>query len=132
MKRTVFGVFLMAIGMAMLVTGTTLFTVSAQSGGVQAVYETADQENRVHPGEYFKDGDPAQDSVTISDDKIIFVDGTAAGYVLNVWKNIPETDEESGRITYRDYCFLKLEEERLSYDPSAKEVIIDGVAYRMP
>ena len=121
----------MAIGMAMLITGTTLFTVSAQSGGAEEVYEAIKQENRVYAGEYYKDGDGTQDMVTISDDEIIFADGTVAGYTLTVWKNIPETDEESGRITYRDYCFLKSGDEKLSYDPLTKEVIIDGVVYRM-
>ena len=121
----------MAIGMALLITGTTLFTVSAQSGGAEAVYEAAEQENIVYPGEYYKNGDKTQDRITISDDEIIFADGRAAGYVLSVWKSIPETDEESGRITYKDYCFLKLGDEKLSYDPMAKEVIIDGAAYRM-
>ena len=131
MKRTIFGIFLMAVGMAMLIIGTTLFTVSAQSGGADAVYEVTKQENRVYTGEYYKNGDETQDMVTISDGEITFADGTAAEYVLNIWKNIPETDEESGRITYKDYCFLKLGDEKLSYDPSTKEIIIDGIAYRM-
>ena len=121
----------MAIGMALLIIGTTLFTVSAQSGGAEEVYEAIEQENCVYPGEYYKNGDGVQDMVTITDGEIIFADGTAAGYVLTVWKNIPETDEESGRITYRDYCFLKSGDEKFSYDPLTKEVIIDGVAYRM-
>ena len=131
MKRTVFGIFLMAVGMALLITGTTLFTVSAQSGGEEKAPEAVQQENRVYVGEYYKNGDGTLDKVTISDSEIIFGDGTAAGYFLNVWKNMPETDEESGRITYKDYCFLKLGEDKLSYDPLAKEVIIDGVVYRM-
>lgn len=131
MKRTVFGVFLMAIGMALLIIGTTLFTVSARGGGTEEVYETTKQENNVYTGEYYQNGDVTQDKVTITEGEIIFADGTAAGYVLAVWKDIPETDEGSGRITYKDYCFLKLGDKKLSYDPVEKEVVIDGVTYRM-
>ena len=129
MKRTVFGVFLMAVGMTLLIIGTTFFTVSAQSGG--ETFEVVAQENRVYTGEYYRGGDSTQDKVTISDSEITFADGTVAEYILNVWKDMPETDEESGKITYKDYCFLKLGAEKLSYDPLEKEVVIEGVAYRM-
>lgn len=132
MKRTVFGVFLMAVGMALLITGTTLFTVSARSGGEEdEAYKAARQENRVYAGDYYQNGDVTLDKVSVSEDEIIFADGSAAMYVLSVWKDMPETDEESGRITYKDYCFLKLGDEKLSYDPVLKELVIDGIAYRM-
>ena len=131
MKRTIFGVFLMAVGMTLLIIGTTLFTVSAKSGGEDIAFETVEQENRVYVGEYYRGGDSGLDKVTISDSEITFTDGTVAKYILNVWKNMPETDEESGKITYKDYCFLKLGADKLSYDPSEKEVVIDGIVYKM-
>lgn len=131
MKRTVFGIFLMAVGMALLITGTTLFSVSAQGGEADEAFEAIKQENRVYLGEYYKNGDKKLDKVTVSDGEITFADGTKAEYTLNVWKDMPETDEESGKITYKDYCFLKLGKKRLSYDPTEKEVVIDGTAYRM-
>ncbi|MCH5199811.1 MAG: hypothetical protein J1F60_02535 [Oscillospiraceae bacterium] len=132
MKRTVFGAFIIAIGMAMLITGTALFTVSAQNGGdTDAEYGDTEQENRVYLGEYYKNGDKKLDKVTVSDSEITFADGTTAKYTLNVWKDMPETDEESGKITYKDYCFLKLGKEKLSYDPLEREVTIDGITYRM-
>ena len=131
MKRTVFGVFLMAVGMALLITGTTLFTVSAQGGGTDNEYEAVEQENRVYPGDYYQNGDVTLDKVSISDSLITFADGTEAEYTLSVWKDMPETDEDSGRITYKDYCFLKLDGEKLSYEPGSKELVIDGVTYKM-
>lgn len=131
MKRTVFGIFIMAVGMALLITGTTLFSVSAQSGEPQEPDVIIEQDNRVYAGEYYKNGDKKLDKVTVSDSEIIFADGTTAEYILNVWKDIPETDEESGKITYKDYCFLKLGEEKLSYDPLEKEVVINGISYKM-
>ena len=131
MKRTIFGVFLMSVGMALLIIGTTLFTVSAQSSSADEAFEAIKQENRVYVGEYYRGGDSTQDKVTISDSDITFTDGTVAEYILSVWKNIPETDEESGKITYKDYCFLKLGADKLSYDPLEREVIIEGIAYKM-
>ena len=131
MKRTIFGVFLMAVGMTLLIVGTTLFTVSARSGGEDIAFETVEQENRVYVGEYYRGGDSGLDKVTISESEITFTDGTVAEYILNVWKNIPETDEASGKITYKDYCFLKLGADKLSYDPLEREVIIEGIAYKM-
>lgn len=132
MKRTVLGIFIMALGMALLITGTTLFSVSAQGGGdTDEAYESIEQDNCVYLGEYYKNGDKKLDKVTVSDDEITFSDGTTAEYTLNVWKDMPETDEESGKITYKDYCFLKLGKERLSYDPMEREVVIDGTTYRM-
>ena len=133
MKRTVFGIFIMAVGMALLITGTTLFSVSAQSGEPQEPDVIIEQDNRVYTGEYYKNGDKKLDKVTVSDSEIIFADGTKAEYILNVWKDIPQTDEASGKITYKDYCFLKLDlgREKLSYDPLEKEVVIEGITYRM-
>ena len=132
MKRTVFGILIMAVGIALLTAGTALFTVSAQGGGdTQQAFETQQQENRVYTGEYYKNGDSSQDRVTISDSEITFADGTVSEYSLSVWENMPETDEESGKITYRDYCFLRLDSGKLSYDPLEREVVIDGITYRM-
>lgn len=132
MKRTVFGAVLMAVGMALLITGTTLFSVFAQSGSEEdEAYKAVEQENRVYVGDYYQNGDVTLNKVSVFEDEIIFADGETAEYTLSVWKDMPETDEESGRITYKDYCFLKLDDEKLSYDPAAKEIIIDGIAYRM-
>ena len=131
MKRTVFGIFIMAVGMALLITGTTLFTVSARDGEEPQAPEAVEQENCVYVGEYYKNGDITSDKVTVSDTDITFADGTVLEYSFSVWKDMPETDEGSGKITYRDYCFLKLTDGRLSYDPLAKEVTIDNTVYSL-
>ena len=131
MKRTVFGIFIMAVGMALLITGTTLFTVSAQGGEEPQAPEAVQQENCVYVGEYYKNGDITSDKVIVSDTDITLADGTVLEYTFSVWKDMPETDEGSGKITYRDYCFLKLADEKLSYDPLEKEVTVDGNTYKM-
>lgn len=109
--------------------GTTLFAVSAQEEKQPSAAENTI--SRVYEGEYYKDGDVTAEKIVLTDDELILSDGTAAEYVLNIWKNMPETDEGSGRITYKDYCFLKLQNKKLSYDPALKAVIIDGEVYKM-
>ncbi len=136
MKRTVFGAMLMVFGALMFVTATTLFAVSAQgndeyAASSAAVTETAKTESKVYAGNYYLNGDTEKDLITLTENEIIFSDGTAEKYVFTVWKDMPETDEASGYINYVDYCFLKIGNEKISYDPAAKEIIFDNVVYGM-
>ncbi len=136
MKRTVFGAMLMVFGALMFVTATTLFAVSAQgndeyAASSAAVTETAKTESKVYAGNYYLNGDTEKDLITLTENEIIFSDGTAEKYVFTVWKDMPETDEASGYINYVDYCFLKIGNEKISSDPAAKEIIFDNVVYGM-
>lgn len=136
MKRTIFGVMLMLFGAVMFVAATTLFAVSAQSSdeyfsGTAAVAEAEKAESKVYTGEYYLNGDTEKDCISLSDSSITFSDGTVRDYTLSVWKNMPETDEKSGRINYVDYCFLKIGSDKISYDPAAKEILFDGAVYAM-
>lgn len=131
MKRTVFGILIMTLGIMLFAAGTTLFAVSAQNVQEDADGHISQTVSEVYEGEYYRDGDVSSEKIVITDDTLIFSDGTSAGYVLNVWKNIPDTDEVSGKITYKDYCFLKLDGRKLSYDPKNRTVTIDGVTYVM-
>ena len=136
MKRTVFGAMLMVFGALMFVTATTLFAVSAQGNDEYAassavVTETAKTESKVQAGNYYLNGDTEKDLITLTENEIIFSDGTAEKYAFTVWKDMPETDEASGYINYVDYCFLKIGNEKISYDPAAKEIIFDNVVYGM-
>ena len=136
MKRTVFGAMLMVFGALMFVTATTLFAVSAQgndeyAASSAAVTETAKTESKVYAGNYYLNGDTEKDLITLTENEIIFSDGTAEKYAFTVWKDMPETDEASGYINYVDYCFLKIGNEKISYDPAAKEIIFDNVVYGM-
>ncbi len=136
MKRTVFGAMLMVFGALMFVTATTLFAVSAQgndeyAASSAAVTETAKTESKVYAGNYYLNGDTEKDLITPTENEIIFSDGTAEKYAFTVWKDMPETDEASGYINYVDYCFLKIGNEKISYDPAAKEIIFDNVVYGM-
>lgn len=137
MKRTIFGVMLMVFGAVMFIAATTLFAVSAH-GSEGYVSETAAQElqkepveNKVYTGMYYSDGNTDGDSISVSDTSLVLPDGTVEDYSLSVWKNMPETDEESGFINYVDYCFLKINGEKLSYDPAEKEILFGGTVYRL-
>ncbi len=136
MKRTVFGAMLMVFGALMFVAATTLFAVSAQgndeyAASSAAVTETAKTESKVYAGNYYLNGDTEKDLITLTENEIIFSDGTSEKYAFTVWKDMPETDEASGYINYVDYCFLKIGNEKISYDPAAKEIIFDNVVYGM-
>lgn len=126
----------MVFGALMFVTATTLFAVSAQgndeyAASSAAVTETAKTESKVYAGNYYLNGDTEKDLITLTENEIIFSDGTAEKYAFTVWKDMPETDEASGYINYVDYCFLKIGNEKISYDPAAKEIIFDNVVYGM-
>ena len=126
----------MVFGALMFVTATTLFAVSAQGNDEYAassavVTETAKTESKVYAGNYYLNGDTEKDLITLTENEIIFSDGTAEKYAFTVWKDMPETDEASGYINYVDYCFLKIGNEKISYDPAAKEIIFDNVVYGM-
>lgn len=135
MKRTVLGVLLMIIGTTMFVTATTLFAVSAQepdaAESTSAAIEERVHDNTVYTGEYYLDGDTSKESITVSDTALTFADGTVKDYTLSVWKDMPVTDEQSGKITYVDYCFLKMGKEKISYDPAAKEIVFGNMVYRL-
>lgn len=137
MKRTIFGVMLMLFGAVMFVAATTLFAVSAQSSD-EYISETASEtaaavkaESKVYTGSYYLNGDIEKDCVYLTENDIAFSDGTVKDYTLSVWKNMPETDEKSGYISYVDYCFLKIDGEKISYDPEAKEIFFDNAVYKL-
>lgn len=127
----------MIFGAVIFVAAATLFAVSAQSSDeyvsdTSVVGEAEEKpESKVYTGEYYLNGDKEKDCVSVSDSLITFSDGTVKDYTLSVWKNMPETDEESGYINYVDYCFLKIDGDKFSYDPAAKEIFFDGAVYRM-
>jgi len=137
MKRTIFGVMLMIFGAVMFVAATTLFAISAQSSDeyfseTSITARTEEKvESKVYAGEYYLGGDTEKEHISVSDSSITFSDGTVKDYTLSVWKNMPETDEKSGYINYVDYCFLKIGNDKISYDPAAKEIIFDNAVYRM-
>lgn len=137
-KRTVIGILIMAIGLVMCITAATLFAVSAQGetgesmGSPQSsVIVKTNEDNRVYTGEYYMDGDTSADKIIISDKSVTLSDGRVIDYTFSVWKNMTQTNEATGQITYYDYCFLKTSDENMRYFPSEKEIEVDGRVYKM-
>lgn len=134
MKRTILGIAVMILGAVMCIIGTTLCAVSAQTGDsavdddIKAIVNV--QENKVYSGTYvsLKSGG---EQITITDSAIIFSDGSEEDYRLSVWKNMPDTNEETGKITYSDYCFLKTSNDNFRYYPNTKEIDINGTIYSL-
>ncbi|MDE6579998.1 MAG: hypothetical protein K2K41_05645 [Ruminiclostridium sp.] len=134
MKRTILGIAVMILGAVMCIIGTTLCAVSAQGSDngaeedIKAIVNV--QENKVYSGIYvsLKNGG---EQITITDDAIIFSDGSEEDYRLSVWKNMPDTNEETGKITYSDYCFLKTSRDNFRYYPNTKEIDINGTVYSL-
>lgn len=133
MKRTILGIAIMFLGALMCIAGTTLFSLSARES-MQGYSDKSEkpvavpQENKVYCGTYSYGN---SDNITITDSSIIFPDGTKEDYRLSVWKNMPDTDEKTGEITYSDYCFLKTSENSFRYYPLTKEIDIDGRLYKI-
>ncbi len=133
MKRTILGIAVMILGAVMCIIGTTLCAVSAQGSDsdadkdIKAIVNV--QENKVYSGIYvsLKNGE----KITINDSAIIFSDGSKEDYRLSVWKNMPDTNEETGKITYSDYCFLKTSRDNFRYYPNTKEIDINGTVYSL-
>lgn len=137
-KRTVIGIIIMTVGMLMCITAATLFAVSAQGEpGASAdspqssVIVKTNEDNKVYTGEYYMDGDKSAEKIIISDKNVTLSDGTVIDYTFSVWKNMTQTNEVTGQITYYDYCFLKTADENMRYFPSEKEVEVCGRVYKM-
>lgn len=133
-KRVITGVMIMVIGLVMCITAATLFAVSAQGETVdspQSSIMKTNEDNRVYTGEYYMDGDTSSDKIIISDKNVILSDGTVIDYTFSVWKNMTQTNEATGQITYYDYCFLKTTDENMRYFPSEKEIEVYGRVYKM-
>lgn len=136
MKRTVFGILTLIFGAFMFSVAAALFSVSAHEDDKNAysagiVTEAEKVENKIYEGDYYLNGDKEKTSLSLTDDVIVFPDGTAEEYTFSVWKNMPETDEKSGYINYVDYCFLKTGDDKMRYNPAAKEIILDDAIYKM-
>lgn len=134
MKRTVLGVAVIILGIVMCITGITLCAVSAQGGDasvnddIKAIVNI--QENKVYSGTYTALCGNGK-TITITDSEIIFSDGSEESYRLSVWKNMPDTNEKTGEITYSDYCFLKTSHKNFRYYPDTREIDVDGMFYAL-
>lgn len=134
MKRTVMGISVIILGLILCITGISLCAVSEKNSQNELNEELRSmvktQDNKVYSGTYLPYGKNGE-AITLTDSEIIFSDGTKENYRLSVWENMPDTNEETGKITYSDYCFLKTSNKNFRYYPTTKEIYIDGTIYAL-
>lgn len=137
MKKKIFGIVTSIIAVALVTGGTVLFAVSAQNERkneliiTEVTEEADDVEEKIYSGNYYKNGDVDAEKIILSENEIVYSDGTKEECFLSVWKDMPETDEQSGEITYKNYCFVRVGKEKYSYDPALGELLVDGNVYKL-
>lgn len=133
MKRIAVGISVIILGVVLCITGISLCAVSERNSRAELDRElrsiAESQNNRIYSGTYIPCGENGE-AITLTDDQIIFSDGSKENYRLSVWENMPDTNEKTGKITYSDYCFLKTSNKNFRYYPNTKEIYIDGIFYK--
>lgn len=123
MKQKLFGILIMIVGCAMIAVSTALIA-EATNGDSSAKSETSPQAS-VSEGVYLS-ADGAE--IEISGEKIL-IDGKAYTFSLSVWRNIPITDEKTGKITYENYYYIRTNNSQFTYEPSANTINAFGISY---
>ena len=125
MKRKILGTFIMIIGLAMIATSTALIS-AASSNGSQPVAEQSARTPVIIGTYYSEDGA----SIKVLDDVLLQMSGSEIqSYELNIWKDIPETDEATGKITLKNHYYLQLEQSRIKFIPEKQALELNGQIY---
>ena len=125
MKRKIFGTLIMVIGLAMIATSTALMS-AASSVDSRAVAEQAVR-TPVITGTYYSENGA---SIKVLDEELLQMSGSEIQtYQLNIWKNIPETDEATGKITLKNHYYLQLEQSRIKFIPEKQALELNGQLY---
>ncbi|MDR0222179.1 MAG: hypothetical protein LBI38_01400 [Oscillospiraceae bacterium] len=103
-----------------------------------AVYETGKGGfGGVEAGLFFLDGDSEKGCIRLFGDGTFAIDGgERQEYLLKIWKDIPVTCEESGRITLTDIYYLGTNldggfaySEKIEYDYANSRLVYGDKAY---
>ncbi len=101
----IFGVFLMIVGFVGVAIGISFMSGADSEEEIPAA--VVQQETELKTGVYYLNGDEKGGYIEIFDDETFVLSGNERqSYKLKVWKNMTETDEETGRITVKDLYFL--------------------------
>ena len=101
----IFGVFLMIVGFVGVAIGISFMSGADSTEEIPAA--EIQQEAELKTGVYYLNGDESGAYIEIFDDETFVLSGNERqAYKLKVWKNMTETDEETGRITVKDLYFL--------------------------
>lgn len=131
MKQNIIGFTLIFIGLAMFCISTALVVAAGENEhGEVDTSDVVDEESVSLVGTYYSEGDNAEDYVEILDDNTIQKAGDEPQtYSLSIWRDIPITDEQTGKITLTDRYFLCLGNNQIPYDKEKQSFVLDGQEY---
>lgn len=129
MKRKIFGVFVMAVGCVMIAVGVTLMASASDSVEKPQNVAVEDIKEIDLTGTYVNTGD-SEDKIVINGGTIL-IDGKESTCELKIWKDIPKTDEATGKITLYDYYYIQAGDIRYSYNVYAKSLSLNGQTYAL-
>ena len=125
MKRKILGIFVMTIGLVMVATGTALMSAAASNSNQPVAQQTA--RTPVITGTYYSDDGAC---IKVLDQELLQMSGSEIQtYELNIWKDIPETDEATGNIHLKNYYYLQLEQSRIKFIPERQALELNGQVY---
>lgn len=125
MKRKVFGILIMIVGCAMIAVGTAFFAEAAVEEAPAGRNDAS--EEKVAEGDYVSDTGAV---ISVCGGKIV-IDGVSEEYSLSVWRNLPVTDEDTGKITYVNYYYIRTSGAQYTYDPSGGIITAAQTAYKL-
>ena len=126
MKRKILGALIMIIGLAMTAVSTALMSAAFDAGGTDAIQSSA--QSASPEGKYLSAA--GKTSIVVFDDRTLQMSGgEVQEYELVIWKDIPKTDENTGKITLQNYYFLQLEQSRIAFIPENQTLELNGKTY---
>lgn len=130
MKRKALGIFIMAVGCVMLAASVTLCVGAAESGTTGIVDNSIPPEKEISiEGSYaLSDG---SEEILITKDGFLSVNGAeSVKCELKIWKDIPKTDEATGKITLTDYYYIEAGGVRYDFNPLDKTLTLGNRVYK--
>lgn len=130
MKRKALGILIMTAGFVMLATSVTLCVGAADSGRTGIVDNEISPEEKISIEGIYTLYDGSEEIAITKDGLLRINGGEAAKCELKIWKDIPRTDEATGKITLTDYYYIEAQGVRYSFDPSERTLTLGEKIYR--
>lgn len=130
MKRKALGILIMTAGFVMLATSVTLCVGAADSGRTGIVDNEISPEEKISIEGIYTLSDNSEEIAITKDGLLRINGGEAAKCELKIWKDIPRTDEATGKITLTDYYYIEAQGVRYSFDPSERTLTLGEKIYR--
>lgn len=130
MKRKVLGTIIMTVGCVMLAVSVSLCVGAADSGKPGIVDNSISAEDKVSIEGIYTLSDGTEE-IVITKDGLFSINGDEAQECeLKIWRDIPKTDEATGKITLTDYYYIEVGNIRYSFDPVNKILTLGDKLYK--